>query len=98
VAASTQKRWPTGKRRSELEAAISPIFCEDFAGRVLPFNSEAADAHATVAAVRRQMGRPISHFDAQIAAIALSRGASVAMWNVGDFRDVGVRLINLWEI
>ncbi|RVK38231.1 type II toxin-antitoxin system VapC family toxin [Sinorhizobium meliloti] len=69
---------PDGRRRQELEAAIVPIFREDLAGRILPFGSEAADAFGSIAARRRKLGRPISQFDAQIAAIAWSRGASVA--------------------
>jgi len=89
---------PAGKRRGELEAAIAPIFREDFAGRVLPFDSEAADVYATLAVARRQAGRPIAHFDAQIAAIALSRAAAVATRNVADFGDIGLRLINPWTV
>ncbi len=65
-----------GRRRRDLEAVIVPIFREDFAGRILPFDSEAANAYAKLAAERRKPGRPISQFDAQIAAIARSRGAA----------------------
>lgn len=87
---------PDGKRKAELLAAIQPIFAEDFAGRVLAFDEEAADAYATLAVARRQAGRPISQFDAQIAAIATSRGAAVATRNVSDFGDIGLVLINPW--
>lgn len=85
-----------GKRKKELLAAIEPIFAEDFAGRVLPFDEDAADAYATLAVARRQAGRPISQFDAQIAAIAISRGAAVATRNVSDFAEIGVAVINPW--
>ncbi|MHC2260098.1 putative nucleic acid-binding protein [Sinorhizobium meliloti] len=88
---------PDGRRRQELEAAIVPIFREDLAGRILPFDSEAADAFGSIAARRRKLGRPISQFDAQIAAIAWSRGASVATRNVADFADTGVTIINPWD-
>jgi predicted nucleic acid-binding protein len=87
---------PEGRRRRDLEAAISPIFDEDLSGRVLPFDRDAADLYATIATRRRSAGRPISQFDAQIAAIALSRGASVATRNVSDFEGVGVSIINPW--
>lgn len=87
---------PDGKRKAELLAAIQPIFAEDFAGRVLAFDEEAGDAYATLAVARRQAGRPISQFDAQIAAIATSRGAAVATRNVSDFGDIGLVLINPW--
>jgi len=87
---------PDGKRRRDLLAAIEPIFWEDFAGRVLPFDREAADAYATLAVERRQSGRPISQFDAQIAGIALSRGAAVATRNVADCEGIGLTIIDPW--
>lgn len=87
---------PDGKRRRDLLAAIEPIFWEDFVGRVLPFDREAADAYATLAVERRQSGRPISQFDAQIAGIALSRGAAVATRNVADFEGIGLTIIDPW--
>ncbi len=76
---------PEGRLRRDLEAAISPIFDEDLSGRVLPFDRDAADLYATIATRRRSAGRPISQFDAQIAALALSLGSMVASWYVSDF-------------
>lgn len=74
-----------------------PIFTT-VADRMLPFDESAADAFGEVAAERRRIGRPISTADAQIAAIALVRGAMVATRNVRDFEGVGLTLINPWEI
>lgn len=88
---------PAGKRRAALEAAILPIFTEDFEGRVLPFDPQAADAYATIAVARRQAGRPISQFDAQIAAIALSRGAAIATRNGPDFEGIGLTILDPWR-
>jgi predicted nucleic acid-binding protein len=88
---------PEGKRRRDLEAGILPIFTTEFEGRVLPFDSEAADTYADLTATRRGMGRPISQSDAQIAAIALSRGAAVATRNSVDFSEIGMIVINPWE-
>ena len=59
-----------------------------FAGGFCPANSEAAEAFAALAAGRRQVGRPISQADAQIAAIARSRGAALATRNVPDFEGL----------
>lgn len=87
---------PNGKRRGDLEAAIAATFVEDFAGRILPFDSAAALAYAEIASARRAAGRPISQFDAQIAAITLSRGASLATRNISDFEGVGLRLVDPW--
>src|SRR5579863_3110413 len=81
---------PKGKRRTGLESAATEMFGGDFDGRVLPFDSEAAREFARIVAMRRAGGRPISHPDAQVAAIARSRGAAVATRNTGDFEDCGI--------
>ena len=88
---------PTGRRRDRLLTAIEVTLADDFAGRILPFDSAAAQAYAGIAAYRRAAGRPIRESDCQIAAIALSRGASVATRNVKDFEDCGVHVINPWQ-
>ena len=53
--------------------------------------------YATVAAARRKAGRPISLADAQIAAIARSRGARLATRSTVDFDDCGVHVIDPWK-
>ncbi|MDE8345635.1 MAG: type II toxin-antitoxin system VapC family toxin [Acidocella sp.] len=87
---------PEGRRRADLMAALEAMLAEDFAARILPFDSAAAAAFAVIAASRRQAGKPISQFDAQIAAIAKSRGAALATRNVADFAECGVEIINPW--
>ena len=42
-------------------------------------------------------GRPISDFDAMIAAIARSHGAAVATRNTADFEHCGIPTINPWS-
>src|SRR5438128_1186067 len=69
---------PKGKRRGALQSAAQAMFEEDFAGRILPFDSDAARQFPLIAASRRTSGRPIMQGDAQIAAIARSRGATLA--------------------
>ena len=85
-----------GDRRDHLNRLARQMFDEDFAGRRLSFDSAAAVEYATIAATRRIAGRPIQTADAQIAAIARSRGGSVATRNVADFQGCGVQLINPW--
>jgi hypothetical protein len=87
---------PKGGRRSRIASAAKAMFAEDFSDRILAFNSDAAVAYADIAVARRKKGRPISQFDAQIAAIARSSGAGVATRNVGDFEGCGIDLINPW--
>lgn len=88
---------PAGRRRLALEAAAREMFEADFAGRVLPFDGDAAAAYARIAADRRKAGRPISHQDAQIAAIARSVDATIATANASDFADCGIDVVNPWK-
>jgi predicted nucleic acid-binding protein len=88
---------PRSRRRSALEAAATSMFAEDFAGRILGFGTEAAPPYAQIASDRRRAGRPISAFDAQIAAIARFTGAAIATRNVADFHSCGVTLMDPWN-
>ena len=85
-----------GKRRRGLWDAAQKIFSEDFDGQVLSFDDDAADVYAEIAASRRITGKPISQFDAMIAAMARSRGASLATRNVKEFEACGVDVVNPW--
>jgi toxin FitB len=89
---------PAGMRRQQLQQALEAMFREDFAGRILPFDSSCTAHYAEVVAIRRRAGRPMSQFDAQIAAIALSHRLGLATRNVPDFEDCGVKLTNPWDV
>lgn len=86
---------PEGRRKQELEAAAKQILGL-FAGRILAFDTAAAQVYAGIAAARRKTGRPIGSFDAQIAAIARSRGMALATRNVPGFDGTGVTIIDPW--
>jgi predicted nucleic acid-binding protein len=86
-----------GQRRRKLWDAASAIFEEDFAGRVLSFDNDAAGHYVEIGASRRAAGRPISQFDATIAAITRSHGATMATRNVKDFDDCGIEVLNPWK-
>lgn len=88
---------PAGRRRDSLVAAIDAMVAEDFAGRVLAFDSAAARSYAVIAASRRVAGRPIAEADCQIAAIAHAHGAAVATRNVADFLGCSVTVIDPWK-
>ena len=75
---------------------IEKMLRESFEGRMLPFNSEAAQAFAEIAAARRFAGYSVATADCQIAAIARSRGMAVATRNVRDFKETGIEVINSW--
>jgi predicted nucleic acid-binding protein len=88
---------PVGKRRDALQRALAALFEQDFAGRVLPFDGGAVPFYVDVVVRRRSAGRPMSQFDAQIAAIARHHGATVATRNIADFEGCGLTLVDPWE-
>jgi len=88
---------PKGKRRESLLADAEATFTADFAGRILPFDEAAARSFPAIAFIRRVRGRPISLFDAQIAAIAKANNAILATRNTADFEGCGIHLANPWR-
>jgi len=87
---------PRGKRREQMLVQAEATFAQDFAGRVLAFDEDAARAYPEIVIQRRAQGKPIADLDAQIAAIVRSRDALLATRNPADFEGCGVRLVNPW--
>ena len=89
---------PAGKRRAALAIAAEQMFEQDFAGRCIAFDAVAARNYALIVADRTRRGLPISTEDAQIAAIALAAGLTVATRNTKDFENIdGLTLANPWS-
>ncbi len=88
---------PIGKRRSDMERTARLMFDQDFQGRILTFDSVAATEYAALASWRRQLGKPISQSDAQIAAIARANRSILATRNISDFCDCQLLLVNPWD-
>jgi toxin FitB len=91
------ERLPSGKRKQSLEAAVRAVLDDDFGGRVLPFDSTAARILPKLVASRDRIGRPMSQFDAVIAAITKAHGALLATRNTADFEHCGIRIENPWS-
>jgi predicted nucleic acid-binding protein len=90
---------PDGQRKLRLQMAARGMFAEDFAGRCLPFDEEAAITYAAIVASRTRLGRPISVEDAQMAAIALTHGLCLATRNEQDFAAIeGLSVVNPWLV
>ena len=85
-----------GKRRTRLREAVERVLAEEFAGRILSFDEHAAREFATIVAARDAAGRPISQFDAMIAAISKNHRATLATRNASGFQDCGILVINPW--
>lgn len=88
---------PAGKRRLQLSERFERFVSLAFAQRVMDYDEAAARAYGEVMGHRRELGRPISVPDGQIAAIARSNGFTVATRNISDFEDCGVELIDPFE-
>ena|SRR5215831_15111827 len=61
---------PKDRRREALKTAALSMFREDFAGRILPFDSDTAVIYAELFALRRSSGRPAVIADLMIASPA----------------------------
>lgn len=84
---------PEGQRRQKLLI----VFEHELTERILAFDQKAAKLYSQIAATRKKIGRPISQFDAQIAAICRVHQATLATRNIRDFWDCGIELVNPWE-
>ncbi|UMY17076.1 type II toxin-antitoxin system VapC family toxin [Methylobacterium organophilum] len=86
-----------GKRqrtyRDRLEREVLPAF----AGRVLPFDLDAARHYADFMAQAKTAGRAIAQADGHIAAIAAARGFIVASRDTSPFEAAGVRVVDPWK-
>lgn len=90
---------PDGKRRDAVAGAVEQMFDQDFVDRCLPFDEFAAHEYAALVATRNKLGMPISTEDAQIAAIALRNGLTLATRNTKDFRKISeLVLIDPWLV
>lgn len=86
-----------GKRRDAFASAVEQMFEQDFVGHCLPFDEFAAHEYAALVAIRNKLGMPISTEDAQIAAIALRNGLTLATRNIKDFRKISeLVLVDPW--
>ena len=87
---------PAGRRQKALRDAVEGMIAEDFRGRIVDFDLPAARQYGKILATRRNMGRPIREFDAQIAAIASVHRATLATRDVNNFVACGLNVLNPW--
>ena len=85
------------RRRDVVRAGAEKMFGDVFGDRILTFEDRAARAFSQIASSRRRQAKPMSEFDAQIAAITRVHGATLATRNPYVFEGCGVRLVNPWE-
>jgi len=65
-----------------------PLLSDDFQGRVLAFDKQAASRQAEIISRRQRLRR----------AICRAIGATLAARNTDDFEETGIDLINPWKL
>jgi toxin FitB len=87
---------PRGKRKNMLSKTLDGLM-RLFRDRVLPFDTDAARHYAELAVAARHAGKGLPTADGYIAAIAVSRGYSVATRDMAPYLAAGVTVINPWD-
>ncbi|MCF6262218.1 MAG: type II toxin-antitoxin system VapC family toxin [Xanthomonadales bacterium] len=85
---------PSGKRQRLLQQRFEEFIATAFEDRILSFDQAAARIYPELLTHRRNIGRPMSNFDGQIASIARANGFAVATRNIKDFEECQLELIN----
>jgi predicted nucleic acid-binding protein len=90
-------RLPFGRRRRDLETRLDSFMSRGFSGRLFDFDAAAADAYGDIVVAREHAGRRLEGLDGLVAAIAKSRGLSIATRNTGDFENCGIPIVSPWN-
>ena len=88
---------PPGKRKDTLQSSFEQRILPLFAGRILPFDTAASQAYATLRALAREEGKAIAAADGYIAATAKTHGLMVATRDTAPFEAAGLTVINPWQ-
>jgi len=87
---------PVGKRRQSMLAVLDRVLSHTIEGRIVAFDTSAAQYAASLAAARQNAGRPKDHRDTMIAGIVLANHATFATRNVRHFEDISASVVNPW--
>ena len=87
---------PAGRRKDMLAQAFDGLMAL-FKGRVLSFDTDAAQRYAVLAVTARNAGKGFPTPDGYIAAIAVSRGDIVASRDTAPYEAANVIVINPWK-
>jgi predicted nucleic acid-binding protein len=87
---------PRSRRRVSLEAGFQRVIDDDIRRRIVPFDTEAANEAAILAAERQRTGRPGDLRDTMIAGIVIASHATLATHNIRHFADLSVPVVDPW--
>ena len=88
---------PAGRKRERVGVALTALLSQDFAGRIIDFDSVASVYYADLMALRRKAGKPMQVQDAMIAACCLAQVATLVTRNSRDFEGLGLTMFNPWR-
>ncbi|MGV9412475.1 PIN domain-containing protein [Nocardia sp. NPDC003693] len=88
---------PDGRRRDILLEQLEHHLLPLFAGRVLPYDLDAAESYGRLMAAARAAGSAVATADGMIAAIADVSKFSVATRDVTPFVAAGIPVIDPWR-
>ncbi len=88
---------PEGHRKHEIGIRMESLLLETFAGYVLAFDLALLPTTRRSSPTRTRDSRPISTFDAQIAAVCRQYESVLATRITADFADTGIQLVNPWD-
>jgi predicted nucleic acid-binding protein len=91
------ERMPAGRRRTDFRRWLNALISEDFAGRILTLDVDAALIYGRIVADALARGRPPTVGDAQIAAVARRDGMAIASRDVRGFEVLEVPVVNPWQ-
>jgi toxin FitB len=91
------ERLPPGRRQAEFRRWLDSLLTEDFAGRILTFDVEAALIYGKLVTEALARGRPPTVGDAQIAAVARRHRMVVASRDARGFEPLDVPVIDPWR-
>jgi toxin FitB len=89
---------PDGKRKVSGENWLKNDLIPSFSGRVLPVTPAIANLWGALSARRQLAGRPLSMADGLIAATALENELTLVTRDVRDYEDLGLAILNPWEV
>jgi predicted nucleic acid-binding protein len=87
---------PIGKRKDSLAQTLKGVM-RLFKGRVLPFDTDAAQHYALLAVTAKEAGRGFPTPDGYIAAIAVAHQFIVASRDTAPYEAARVTVINPWN-
>lgn len=90
-------RLSESRRRRALTRWIGVDLLQQFEGRILAFDREAAVIWGNLMGTGDREGRPRPAVDAQIAATAIRHHLALATRNPADFAGMPVRTVNPWS-